>query len=95
MVAEVGTEATIRDDINLAPEQLLEILGQANEIEQGPTGFHGDQHIDVALVACLTARRRAEEAHVASPMGFGQAKNLRSVAGEKIDNVHWENFTSR
>ena len=88
-VAEIRTEATIRNNVHLAPEQVLEILRQADEIEQGAAGFHADQHIDVTFVASLPARCRTKEAHVVSPVDSRQAKDLRSMAGEQRFNVHW------
>ncbi len=86
-VAEVRTEAAIRNDIYRASEQVLEIPRQADEIEEGAAGFHADEHIDVTLVASLTSGRRAEEAHVVSPVGSGEPKDLRSVPREQGCNV--------
>jgi hypothetical protein len=58
-------ERFLSPDVDLDPEQFLEVLNQPGMIQQTPARFPGDQQIEVAILIGFTAGHRAEYAHVA------------------------------
>jgi hypothetical protein len=49
-------QATLRDDVDVALQQVLEIHQQAAEVEQAPVWFEVDQEVHVACLGGLATR---------------------------------------
>jgi hypothetical protein len=59
-------DAGVREAVDLALKKCFEVLAQRHKIEQGTSGFHLDQQIQVTVGTVLTPRRGAEDPEVAS-----------------------------
>ena len=64
-------------------EELLEILGEADEIEERASGLHRDQEIDVALGVGFATGGRAEKPHVTGAMSGREAEDRGAVPLEQ------------
>jgi hypothetical protein len=54
----------LRDDIDRAPEETLQLQLQAGEIQQGATRLQDHQEVDIAALPLFAARHGPEDAHV-------------------------------
>jgi hypothetical protein len=79
-------DAVVGQDVDMASEQLFEILLEPDEVEQRPVVFHFDQEIDVAVSAVVTACDGTEYADVARSVLRGNAENLFAVP---VDRHGW------
>lgn len=72
----MGAHAAVAEHIDLSAKQILQVLPQADEIDQAATGFHLDQEINVARSIRVPSRHRAEHTDVARPVLSGLPQNL-------------------
>jgi len=75
-VAHVPVERLLGPDMDLHPEQLLEILNQPGVIHQTPAGFPGDQQIEVAILIGFTARNRPKHTQTVGSAPPGKPEDL-------------------
>ena len=72
-------DAGVRQHVHVAPEQLFEILLEANEVEERPVVFHLDQQIDVAVGPVIAASDGTEYADVPRAVLGGDTEDLVAV----------------
>jgi hypothetical protein len=70
--------AALGQNIDLSLKEFFEVLTERNEIEQGPTGLHLDQQVDVAIGTILPAGDRSKDADVACTVACRDPKNVRA-----------------
>ena len=68
------------DDVDLSAEQLLGVHQKATEREPTTAGWQHHEQIDVAVVATVAARHRAEDAHAFDATTSGKRKQLGAVS---------------
>jgi len=78
-------DAWLREDINFAVEQLLEILSEANEIEERSPGLHVDQKVHVARGTRFIPGNRPEPTDVARAVLGGDPEDFVPSAV----HIHW------
>lgn len=75
-VANVRRQAGLGDDVHLHPKALLQVVGQRDQVEQAAALRHIDEEVEIAGGTLLVAFDRAEHAHIARPVGRGDAEHV-------------------
>ena len=80
--------ATLGQNIDPSLKELFGVLTVRNEIEQGPTGLHLDQQVDIAIGTILPAGDRSKDADIAravralpSRLSSGRRQEPRQTTG--------------
>ena len=67
LIAQIGAERGIGDNMDVAAKQILQILLDGDEVEEAAAGLEREQQVELAAGVRLTAGRRAEDADGPSP----------------------------
>ena len=79
-VAQRGMQSGFGDDVDLSAEQLLGVHQKAAEREPAAAGRQNHEQIDVAVVAAVATRHRAEDAHAFYATASGEREQLGAVS---------------
>ena len=61
--AEVGRQAVLGDDIDLATEQVFEVLLNGDQVEQASFGIQPNEEVEIAIRCGVTAGSGSEYSH--------------------------------
>lgn len=68
MCSSRGLRPPVRHDVDRAPEQLLQVVLEVEEVEQGTVGVELDEQVDVAGLVVVPAGDRSEDYDRPPPM---------------------------
>lgn len=77
-------QALLRDHINLAAEQFLQIHQQAAQIEEPAFAFENHKKVDIAVRIRLASCHRAEEPQPGRAVPGGNTQDLVSLVTESF-----------
>lgn len=67
-ISQVGREGSLGHHIHRAVYEILQILLEPHEIEEGAPLFEGHEQVEVAILPPFASGQGAEDAHVPCPM---------------------------
>lgn len=89
-VANEGVQAPLGDDVDLAAQQLFDLLAELHESEAAVARHIFDEQIDVAVGSCLATSERSKDADVAHAVTFAERAHLLSqLAGQNGADYGW------
>jgi len=78
VIAHIGRQARLGDDIDLNPKTRLQLIGQRDQVKKAATVCHIDKKVEIAGTALLATSGRAEHAQIPRPMRSGDAADVLS-----------------
>jgi len=76
-------EHPLRDNVNWASEQALQLKVEGCQIHQVGARFKVDQQVDVALVVVAATHQAPEDSDISSPMLTGKPEDLVAMLGKQ------------
>jgi hypothetical protein len=81
---QVGAQAPIRQDLDVSPEEFLNLLLEGDHVEQCAAGFDIDEKVDVAVLAIIPACDRTEHSYVADASTRCDVQDFAPVPPEQF-----------
>src|SRR5262249_2916796 len=84
----VGADRCFGENIHLEAQQVLEVLLNGNDVEQGSSRLHFHEQIQVTIGLRLSPGRRTEYPHVTGSMLRSDMTNLAASVLQNLLNTH-------